>query len=656
MNLFYIAEIAIFLPLIGFLAAGFVSINSRFAVKESSRGDFFSQGITCFLMGICLIASLFLFYKIALQFQDVSSLLLPWIKVGQFKLSWGIKLDALSVTMMVVVSLVSLLVHIYSLGYMSQDQSIPRFMSYLSFFTFAMLVLVTSPNLLQLFFGWEGVGFASYLLIGFWYEKESANAASMKAFIINRIGDVGLILGICTLFVICKTLDYEILFQKLSLYANTSISRPTISLFGWDIDALNCAGVFLFMGAMGKSAQFPLHTWLPDAMEGPTPVSALIHAATMVTAGVFLMVRMSPLYELAPIAQELICIVGASTALFAALFATVQNDIKRVIAYSTCSQLGYMFFAIGVSAYGAAVFHLVTHAFFKALLFLGAGSVIHAMSDEQNIQRMGGIWRLIPQTYAMMWVGNLALAGLPFFAGYYSKDAILEAAHLHGTNLGQFAFYIGLSVAILTAFYSWRLLILVFHGSPKGDDRVMARIHESPQSMRIPLYILAIGSIVSGYFGQNLFLNKDFWGKAIIFDSMAMEKSPLFLHVMMSILPFLCASVGIWIAYVFYIQKKEIPYKISSKFRTLYIFLLNKGFVDEFYERFFTNTVLKLGQFFWKKGDMQTIDRLGPNGMMHVAFSISQITKRLQTGYIYHYVFAMLLGLILIMAWILLTI
>lgn len=601
-------------------------------------------------MGICGIASCFLFHQIGLGHQEISTLTLPWIEVGQLIVYWGIKLDALSVTMMVVVSLVSFLVHVYSIGYMAHDHSIPRFMAYLSLFTFAMLALVTAPNLLQLFFGWEGVGLASYLLIGFWYEKPNANAAAIKAFLVNRVADMGLILGICAIFVVFQTVNYDALFKELSTYSQNS-PRPALSCLGYQVDAFNLIGILLFIGAMGKSAQLGLHTWLPDAMEGPTPVSALIHAATMVTAGVFLLARLSPLYELAPIARSMICIVGALTAFFAAMVAITQNDIKRIIAYSTCSQLGYMFFAAGVSAYGAAMFHLITHAFFKALLFLGAGAVIHAMSDEQDIRHMGGIRSLIPVTYTMMWIGSLALAGIPFFAGYYSKDAILEAAYSQQTVTGQFAFAIGLIVAILTAFYSWRLLLLAFHGAPRADDRVMAHVHEAPQSMKIPLYALALGAIVSGYLGHDLFLNQAFWGKAVASVASHAFQVPRWVLL----LPFLCAMLGIAVAYLFYDRNPEIPDRLAARWRRLYLFSLNKGFVDELYERLFVRQLLRLGCLFWKKGDEQGIDRFGPNGITSASLGIARLARRLQTGYVYHYAFAMLVGIVALTSWLLIV-
>lgn len=655
MSLLHIAEIAVFSPLVGFLAAGLASIRHKnLAAVKAPWSDRFAQGITCFLMGICGVASCFLFHQIGLGHQEVSTLAFPWIEAGPFLAYWGIKLDALSVTMMPVIAVVSFLVHVYSVGYMAHDQSIPRFMAYLSFFTFAMLALVTAPNLLQLFFGWEGVGLASYLLIGFWYEKPEANVAAMKAFIVNRVADMGLVLGICAIFLVFQTIDYEVLFKGLSAYSQNSLDRPIVSYFGCQVDALNLIGILVFIGAMGKSAQLGLHTWLPDAMEGPTPVSALIHAATMVTAGVFLVARMAPLYELAPLARDMICIVGALTAFFAAMVAVTQNDIKRIIAYSTCSQLGYMFFAAGVSAYGAAIFHLITHAFFKALLFLSAGSVIHAMSGEQDIRRMGGIRTLVPLTYTMVWIGNFALAGVPFFAGYYSKDAILEAAYAQGTAIGQFSFVIGLIVAILTAFYSWRLLLLTFHGAPRADDRVMAHIHEAPPSMGIPLCALGIGSVVSGYLGHDLFLSPEFWGKAMTSVAPSAIRPP-FIPDWVLFLPLLCALLGIMSAYLFYDTNHQIPDRLAAQWNRLYSFSLNKGFVDELYEKLFVQPSLRLGRLLWKKGDEQIIDRFGPNGVTLASFWLARLARRLQTGYVYHYAFAMLVGIVGLTLWLLIV-
>ncbi|MDX1541646.1 MAG: NADH-quinone oxidoreductase subunit L, partial [Geminicoccaceae bacterium] len=456
-----LASGVVFFPLLGAIIAG---LFGRLI------GDRPSQLVTCGGMALSALCSWIVLAGVAgTEGYQVS--LLTWIQSGTFEADWVLRVDPLAAIMMFTVSTVSALIHVYSIGYMAHDPSIPRFMSYLSLFTFFMLILVTADNFLQLFFGWEGVGLVSYLLIGFWYTRPSANAAAIKAFLVNRVGDFGFMLGIATVYLVFDSVDFDTVFAAAPEVANTQIA-----IFGGTFDTLTVACILLFIGAMGKSAQLGLHTWLPDAMEGPTPVSALIHAATMVTAGVFLVVRCSPLFEYSPFALGFVTFIGASTALFAATIGLVQNDIKRVIAYSTCSQLGYMFFAAGVSAYSAAIFHLYTHAFFKALLFLGAGSVIHAMSDEQDMRRMGGIWRRVPITYAVMWIGSLALAGIPFFAGYFSKDLILEAAWASHSAFASYAFLLGIVAATLTAFYSWRLLFMTFHGEPRASAEVMSHV------------------------------------------------------------------------------------------------------------------------------------------------------------------------------------
>jgi NADH-quinone oxidoreductase subunit L len=648
MSLSHVAEIAVFAPFIGFLLSGLMAIKGERTLFK----DRFAQIATCSFMGISACASCLIFFQVGGEPYSFQALLFPWFEAGSFHVDWGVKVDTLSACLMTVVTLVSFLVHVYSIGYMSHDQSIPRFMAYLSLFTFMMLALVTAPNLLQLFFGWEGVGLASYLLIGFWYERPSANGAAMKAFIVNRIGDVGLVLGICAIYMIFETVDYDTLFKALTPYCDGSMQRPLFSFLSISLDGFNLIGILVFIGAMGKSAQIGLHTWLPDAMEGPTPVSALIHAATMVTAGIFLVARLSPLYELAPLARELICIVGASTAFFAATIALTQTDIKRIIAYSTCSQLGYMFFAAGVSAYGAAIFHLVTHAFFKALLFLGAGAVIHAMSDEQDIRRMGGIRRMIPVTYTMMWVGSLALAGIPFFAGYYSKDAILEAAYLQGTRVGYFAYAMGLMVVILTAFYSWRLLLLTFHGEPRADDRVMAHVHKAPISMKLPLLALSIGAIFAGYWGHDLFLSQDFWGTSLQQPLPADGKA---IPYELRLLPMVLAGGGIAIAYLFYYFQFNFPDRFMGRFGSLYRFSLNKWYVDDLYDWLFVRRAFSMGRRFWKRGDERIIDRFGPDGVTAASLGIARLMGRLQTGYVYHYAFAMLIGIVVLTSWLFLA-
>jgi len=597
-----------------------------------------SQFLTCFGIFISFVFVVILWIDLfpELYFQAD---FFKWLKVDKLRVNFGVLFDSLSLLMCGIVTLISFLVHIYSLGYMKHDEGIGRFMAYLSLFTFAMLLLVSAPNMGQLFMGWEGVGLFSYLLIGFWYERPRANAASMKAFIVNRVGDVGLILGICALFWCFESLDFSVIQINLARKSATYIE-----FFGCSVHLLTLIGVLLFIGAMGKSAQFGLHVWLPDAMEGPTPVSALIHAATMVTAGVFLIVRFSHLYEYAPFAKDMMLFVGAFTAFYGATVALTQTDIKRVIAYSTCSQLGYMVLACGCSAYVSAIFHLVTHAFFKALLFLAAGSVIHAMSDEQDIEKMGGIFRLIPTTYTMMWIGSLALAGLPFFAGYYSKDLILSSVFLSDH---QVALWAGLIVAFLTAFYSWRLLIVAFHGKSHADEQVVAHIHESPRVMLYPLYVLAFGAIFSGWFGWKWFVDQSFgfqWGDAVV--------TPHSLHTLLPYwvesVPVLAALLGIGFAVYIY----KIRPEISERLKTLsfYKFLDNKWYVDEVYQWLWLRPVLTIGSFFWRQGDRQIIDRLGPEGVVDLSLFLSERNHKLQSGYAYHYAFAMLFGVVLTMA------
>jgi len=634
------AILVIFLPLLGFLLGG--------ALGEK-LGDRFSQGVTCGLMGLSTFFAAYLFVEMGLKEETLYVPLFTWIHVEFFEVSWGLQLDSLSLVMMAVVTLVSFMVHIYSVGYMKGDPGVPRFMAYLSLFTFFMLTLVTAPNLLQMFFGWEGVGLCSYLLIGYWYDRESANAAAIKAFLVNRIGDIGFVLGVLTIFVVFGSVDFDFIFELMEEHQN-----DTFAFLGGHYHALTLASFLFFIGAMGKSAQIGLHTWLPDAMEGPTPVSALIHAATMVTAGVFIIVRLSPLLEYAPLAREVITIIGAATALMTATIACVQNDIKRIIAYSTCSQLGYMFMAAGLSGYSASMFHLTTHAFFKALLFLGAGSVIHAMSDEQNIQKMGGIWKDIPVTYAVMWIGSLALSGIPFFSGFYSKDIILEVDWVSTLPVGKIAFIFGLAAAILTAFYSWRLLILTFHGKPRADEAVMGHIHEAPLIMLIPLVILAAGALFSGSALYDLFVGEGtpFWGSAIFVLPQDEVIGPAH-HVKKWIewSPTLAAFLGIGLAYLLYEFAKAWPQKLATYFKGTYLFLYNKWYFDEFYDWLFVNPSLKLGKFLWEEGDQEAIDGLGPDGLAKLSVVGGGLLCRFQTGYVYHYAFAMIVGLVLMIGW-----
>ena len=634
----------VFLPLLGSIIAGFWGRR---------LGDKLSLYLTSTLLLISMTLSWITFWQLSSNHVDKVYPLMEWMNVGDFNVVWSLRHDMLSAVMMIVITTVSAMVHIYSIGYMSHDNSKPRFMSYLSLFTFAMLMLVTSDNLIQLFFGWEGVGLASYLLIGFWYHKPSAHTAAMKAFIVNRVGDFGFILGIIAIYSVFGSLYFDEIFSDVE-----GLHKLSIVMLGFKINVIELIAILLFIGAMGKSAQIGLHTWLPDAMEGPTPVSALIHAATMVTAGVFLVCRMSPLLEFAPFALNVITIVGAMTAIFAATIGLTQFDIKRVIAYSTCSQLGYMFFAAGVSAYPASMFHLTTHAFFKALLFLGAGSVIHAMSDEQDMRKMGGIWKKIPITYALMWVGSLALAGIPFFAGYYSKDLILEAAWAASSNSGYFAFWLGCLAAFLTAFYSWRLLLLTFHGNFNSSKEVLDHVHESPFVMLIPLFVLALGAIFSGWYFYNDFVGynwKEFWGNSIfISEKHKAFKLAHYVPLWVKYLPIFLAILGILCAYLFYVLNPNLPKILSKKFSLIYNLFFNKWYFDELYDYLFVKSFIKFGNFFWKKGDEGTIDRFGPNGISNLVKNISSKSIIIQSGYIYHYAFAMLIGLVVLITWLLL--
>ncbi|HEV7370883.1 NADH-quinone oxidoreductase subunit L [Arenibaculum sp.] len=632
---------AIFLPLLGAIVAGF------FGKWIGDRG---AQIVTTGGLLVSMLISIWLFGDIALGGDARTVELFTWIDSGSFEAAWSLRFDTLTAVMLIVVTVVSSMVHVYSIGYMSHNHSIPRFMAYLSLFTFFMLMLVTADNLLQMFFGWEGVGLASYLLINFWYEKPSANAAAMKAFIVNRVGDFGFALGIMLVFVIFGTIEFDAIFASAPAHAG-----DRFAFLGIEGHALTIACLLLFMGAMGKSAQFGLHTWLPDAMEGPTPVSALIHAATMVTAGVFMVARLSPLFEYAPAALAFVTVVGALTAIVAATIGMTQFDIKRVIAYSTMSQLGYMFFALGVSAYSAAIFHLMTHAFFKALLFLGAGSVIHAMSDEQDMRKMGGIWRLIPFTYAMMWIGSLALAGIPLFSGYYSKDLILEAAYAAHSGVGAFAFWIGITAAFLTAFYSWRLLFMTFHGAPRANERVMAHVHESPPVMTVPLAVLAVGAVLSGVVAFDWFAGEargEFWGAALFVlpENDTVEAAH---HVpgWVPVLPFVVAIAGIVLAYVCYVLRPDLPGRVASALPAVYRLFYNRWYFDELYDRVFVRPSLALGRGLWKSGDGAIIDGIGPDGIAAATRGLSQRAVRLQSGYVYHYAFAMVIGVVLLVSW-----
>ncbi|MFT6509565.1 MAG: NADH-quinone oxidoreductase subunit L [Parvibaculaceae bacterium] len=624
----------VFLPLLGALIAGLFG---------RSIGDKASRMITTGFVIISALLSWVAFFEVAISGNWTTIHVLTWIDSGAFEADWTLRIDTLTAVMLVVVNSVSALVHVYSNGYMHDDPHKTRFFAYLSLFTFAMLMLVTANNLVQLFFGWEGVGLASYLLIGFWYKKPTANAAAMKAFIVNRVGDFGLILGISTIFLTVGSVEFDTIFAQ-----GPALALGTFNFLGYTVPLLETICLLLFMGAMGKSAQFMLHTWLPDAMEGPTPVSALIHAATMVTAGVFLVVRFSPLFEFTEFASTFVVVIGATTAFFAATIGLVQNDIKRVVAYSTCSQLGYMFVAAGVGAYEAAMFHLFTHAFFKALLFLGSGSVIHAMHHEQDMRKMGGLFKMIPLTYFMMLIGTLALTGFPFTSGYFSKDAIIEAAYAAHNPAHMYAFALLVIAALFTSFYSWRLVFLTFHGPSRASKEVLSHVHESPSVMTIPLIILAVGALAAGAFFSSSFVGHNFeafWQTAIVHNPTN--------HVMhdfhdvpqwVVLSPFVMMVLGFVGAWYFYIARPELPKEMAETHAPLYRFLLNKWYFDEIYNVVFVKPTFWLGRLLWKIGDGRIIDGFGPNGLAARVLDVTRGLNRIQTGFVYHYAFAMLLG------------
>ncbi|MFJ5367603.1 NADH-quinone oxidoreductase subunit L [Bosea sp. CER48] len=673
-------HLIVFLPLIGFLIAGL------FGRLIGARG---SEIVTTSLLIVSAVLSWVAFFQVGFGSGTTRVQVASWISSGSLQVDWAFRVDTLTVVMLVVVNTVSSLVHLYSVGYMHEDPHRPRFFAYLSLFTFAMLMLVTADNLVQMFFGWEGVGLASYLLIGFWYQKPSANAAAMKAFIVNRVGDFGFSLGMFLVFVLFGSVAFDAIFPRASEFVNTGFR-----FLGYDWNALTLTCLLLFVGAMGKSAQFLLHTWLPDAMEGPTPVSALIHAATMVTAGVFMLARLSPVFEYAPVALTVVVVIGATTAFFAATVGLVQNDIKRVIAYSTCSQLGYMFVALGVGNYGAGVFHLFTHAFFKALLFLGAGSVIHAMHHEQDMRHMGGLRKHIPLTAAAMTIGTLALTGFPGFAGYFSKDAIIESAYAsveHGGFASSYAFVLLVLAACMTSFYSWRLYFMTFEGAPRWghghgshghddpahaahghDDHAHASHghddhghghdhtpHESPWVMLLPLVLLSIGAIFAGYAFKEYFIGHDFehfWKSALF-----MGKDNHILHAMHEVpkwvvwSPFVAMVIGFVLAYYMYVRRPDVPGKLAAANPVLYRFLLNKWYFDELYDFLFVRPAKWLGRFLWKKGDGLVIDGFGPDGVSARVVDVTNRVVRLQTGYLYHYAFAMLIGVAGLVTWYLVT-
>ena len=619
------------LPLIASIISGFFG---------KLIGDRNSEIITSLLVTISAILSALVLYEVIFNEYQDNIIIATWINSGTLDVNWSMKIDALSAIMLVVVTSVSSLVHIYSIGYMSHDPHKPRFMAYLSLFTFAMLMLVTSDNFIQLFFGWEGVGLCSYFLIGFWFKKETANAAAIKAFVVNRVGDFGFALGIFLIFYLFGTVNYSEVFELIP-----TIVDKNLKFLGIEINAIDLICLLLFVGAMGKSAQILLHTWLPDAMEGPTPVSALIHAATMVTAGVFLVVRCSPIYEYSELALNIITIVGMSTAFFAATVALVQTDIKKIIAYSTCSQLGYMFFAAGVGAYNVAMFHLFTHAFFKALLFLGSGSVIHAFKDEQNINNMGGVWKKLPYTYVLMIIGTLALTGFPFLSGFYSKDAIIEFAYLKGNTTGYYAAGVGIVTAFLTSIYSWRLIFKTFHGEYNNKNIKIEETHESPLVMLIPLVLLSLGAIFAGYTFKELFLShgevNNFWQDSIFFlKPLSTEHPPLWFLILTPIL----VTLSIPVAYYLFVKNKNLPEQIANINKPLYNFLLNKWYFDELYDTLIVNPSKKLGLFLWKFFDVKVIDGFGPDGISALIKKCSQKANKFQSGFIYQYAFIMLLG------------
>ena len=626
----------LFLPLIAAFISGFFG---------KLIGDKISQILTSLFVSISAILSFIIFYKVINEGYSNNLIIATWINSGSLNVNWSINIDTLSSVMLVVVTLISSLVHIYSIGYMSHDPHKPRFMSYLSLFTFAMLTLVTSDNFIQLFFGWEGVGLCSYFLIGFWYKKESANSAAIKAFVVNRVGDFGFALGIFLIFYIFDTVNYDEVFQKVPLLLDNQLTFLGLNFISIDLICL-----LLFLGAMGKSAQFLFHTWLPDAMEGPTPVSALIHAATMVTAGVFLVVRCSPIYEYSELSLSIITIVGMTTAFFAATVALVQSDIKKIIAYSTCSQLGYMFFAAGVGAYNVAIFHLFTHAFFKALLFLGAGSVIHSFKNEQDINQMGGVWKKLPYTYVLMLIGTLALTGFPFLSGFYSKDAILEFAFLKGTHLGYYAASIGVFTALLTSIYSWRLFFKTFHGNYNNSKVGIENMHESPLSMMLPLIILALGAIFAGIIFKDLFigieLSYEFWGSSIKFlEPLSKDHPPNWFLILTPAI----VIISIPISFYLFINKKNLVDELVEMNKPFYLFLKNKWYFDELYNCIFVEPAKKIGSFFWKKVDVSIIDKFGPDGISHLIKNFSIKAVKFQSGFIYQYAFVMLIGFSLLL-------
>jgi NADH-quinone oxidoreductase subunit L len=636
-----VIQAIVFLPLIGCAIAG---LFGRFI---GARG---AEIVTSALLVVSALLSWVAFIDVGFYGRDVRVQLFTWFAAGDLKVEWALRVDPLVAVMLVVVTTVSALVHIYSIGYMHEDPGRPRFFSYLSLFTFAMLMLVTADNLVQLYFGWEGVGLASYLLIGFWYLKPEANAAAIKAFLVNRVGDFGFALGVFAIYAMIGAVGYETVFASAK-----SLVGQHIHILGSDYDALTVICLLLFMGAMGKSAQLPLHTWLPDAMEGPTPVSALIHAATMVTAGVFMVARLSPLFELSPTALAFVTVIGGSTAFFAATVGLVQNDIKRIVAYSTCSQLGYMFVAMGVGAYSVGMFHLFTHASFKALLFLGAGAVITAMHHEQDIRHMGGLAKNLPFTYVVMVAGTLALTGFPLTAGYFSKDAIIEAAYVAHGAAAAYGFWLTVIAAGLTSFYSWRLIFIVFHGPVRADLHTYEHAHEPGAVMTVPLAILALGALASGLVFANIFTGEgvERFFRDSIFSADGnhileeMHDAPLWV----SSAPTVMMLAGFLVAWWFYVHSPSLPRELARRNELLYRFLLNKWYFDEVYDFLFVRPAMWLGRALWKGGDGWLIDGFGPDGVSARVIDVTRNVVRLQTGYLYHYAFVMLIGVAAIITW-----
>ncbi len=631
----------LFLPLAGAILAGFFG---------RTLGDKTSGFLTSVFVLVAAGLSWLAFYHVGFLGEEARVPILPWIGVGDLQANWSLRIDTLTAVMLVVVTTVSALVHVYSVGYMSDDDRQPLFFAELSLFTFAMLSLVTADNFIQMFFGWEGVGLASYLLIGFWYHRESANQAAIKAFIVNRVGDFGFALGVFAIFYIFRDVNFDSVFAAAKEKQNL-----TLSAFGYEANALTVICLLLFMGAMGKSAQFLLHTWLPDAMEGPTPVSALIHAATMVTAGVFMVARLSPLFELSPTALTVVMAAGAITAFFAATVGVAQNDIKRVVAYSTCSQLGYMFVALGLGAYAAGIFHLFTHAFFKALLFLGAGSVIHALHGEQDLRKMGGLSKAIPFTFVMMLVGTLSLTGFPFTSGFFSKDAIIDVSYASTAPGARYAYYLLIVAAFLTSFYSWRLIFMAFFGKPK-DEHAFEHAHESPPVMTGPLLVLAIGALGAGFVFADYFVERhyaEFWRGALLQvpGNHILEASEHVEQPLIKWLPTILMAGGFVLAYLSYIAAPWIPAWTVKNFKPIHAFLYNKWYFDDLYHWIFVRPTAWLARVLWIYGDGAIIDGLGPDGVSARVIAIAKRAVRLQTGYVYHYAFAMLIGVAAIVSY-----